>query len=158
MVRLSKLPLQLTTTKFRLGKGLNLVKRLYKFSIIVASLLIASFNIPVARSLYENYASLQLFDVVRSTCLAYNFLLCSSGMNIIDSVLPALPYIQIILSILLVAAILLQQRGSSLGGAFGGDNFSSAFHKRRGAEQFLFKFSIGISILFVFSTFLNILA
>lgn len=79
-------------------------------------------------------------------------------MNIIDLVLPALPYIQIILSILLVAAILLQQRGSSLGGAFGGDNFSSAFHKRRGAELFLFKFSIGVAILFVLSAFLNILA
>lgn len=79
-------------------------------------------------------------------------------MNIIDSVLPALPYIQIILSVLLVAAILLQQRGSSLGGAFGGDNFSSAFHKRRGAELFLFKFSIGIAILFVVSTLLAVLA
>ena len=79
-------------------------------------------------------------------------------MNIIDLVLPALPYIQIILSILLVAAILLQQRGSSLGGAFGGDNFSSAFHKRRGAELFLFKFSIGIGVLFALSAFLNILA
>ena len=79
-------------------------------------------------------------------------------MNIIESVLPALPYIQIILSILLIAAILLQQRGSSLGGAFGGDNFSSAFHKRRGAELFLFKFSTGIAILFVLSAFLNILA
>ena len=79
-------------------------------------------------------------------------------MNIIDSVLPALPYIQIILSVLLVAAILLQQRGSSLGGAFGGDNFSSAFHKRRGAELFLFKFSIGITILFVISTLLSLLA
>jgi protein translocase SecG subunit len=79
-------------------------------------------------------------------------------MNIIDSVLPALPYIQIILSILLVGAILLQQRGSSLGGAFGGDNFSSAFHKRRGAESFLFKFSIGISVLFALSAFLNVLA
>ena len=79
-------------------------------------------------------------------------------MNIIDSVLPALPYIQIILSVLLVAAILLQQRGSSLGGAFGGDNFSSAFHKRRGAELFLFKFSIGIAILFVISTLLSLLA
>tara|TARA_B100000508_G_scaffold67978_2_gene53052 strand:- start:3883 stop:4122 length:240 start_codon:yes stop_codon:yes gene_type:complete len=79
-------------------------------------------------------------------------------MNIIDSVLPALPYIQIILSILLVAAILLQQRGSSLGGAFGGDNYSSAFHKRRGAELFLFKFSTGIAVLFVLSAFLNILA
>ena len=79
-------------------------------------------------------------------------------MNIIDSVLPALPYIQIILSVLLVSAILLQQRGSSLGGAFGGDNFSSAFHKRRGAELFLFKFSIGIAILFVVSTLLAVLA
>lgn len=78
-------------------------------------------------------------------------------MNIIDSVLPALPYIQIILSVLLVAAILLQQRGSSLGGAFGGDNFSSAFHKRRGAELFLFKFSIGIAILFVASALLAVL-
>lgn len=79
-------------------------------------------------------------------------------MNIIDSVLPALPYIQIILSVLLVAAILLQQRGSSLGGAFGGDNFSSAFHKRRGAELFLFKFTIGISVLFVLSTILALFA
>jgi protein translocase SecG subunit len=78
-------------------------------------------------------------------------------MNLIETVLSVLPYIQIILSILLVAAILLQQRGSSLGGAFGGDNFSSAFNKRRGAEEFLFRFSIGVSILFVFSTFLNIL-
>ena len=78
-------------------------------------------------------------------------------MNIIESVQPVLPYIQIILSILLVTAILLQQRGSSLGGAFGGDNFSSTFHKRRGAELFLFKVSIGLSILFVFSAFLNLL-
>lgn len=83
------------------------------------------------------------------------FSLC---MNLIESVLPALPYIQIILSILLVGGILLQARGSSLGGAFGGDNFSSAFHKRRGGELFLFKFSIGIAVLFVFATFLNVLA
>ncbi len=79
-------------------------------------------------------------------------------MNLIESVQPALPYIQIILSILLVAVILLQQRGSSLGGAFGGDNFSSAFNKRRGAEQFLFKLSIGLAVLFVLSAFLNVLS
>lgn len=78
-------------------------------------------------------------------------------MNLIDTVLPVLPYIQIILSIVLTASILLQQRGSSLGGAFGGDNFSSAFNKRRGAEEFLFRFSIVVAILFVFTTFLNIL-
>ena len=78
-------------------------------------------------------------------------------MEIIQSLQPALPFIQIILAVLLIAAILLQQRGSSLGGAFGGDNFSSAFHKRRGAELFLFKFSIGIAVLFVVSAFLNVL-
>ena len=78
-------------------------------------------------------------------------------MNLLDTVLSVLPYIQIILSILLVAAILLQQRGSSLGGAFGGDNFSSAFNKRRGSEEFLFRFSIVVAVLFVFTTFLNVL-
>jgi protein translocase SecG subunit len=78
-------------------------------------------------------------------------------MEIIQTVQPALPYVQIILSVLLVAAVLLQQRGSSLGGAFGGDNFSSAFHKRRGAELFLFKFTIGVAILFVISAFLNLI-
>jgi protein translocase SecG subunit len=78
-------------------------------------------------------------------------------MNLIETVLSVLPYIQIILSILLIAAILLQQRGSSLGGAFGGDNFSSAFNKRRGAEEFLFRFAVVVAILFVFTTFLNVL-
>jgi len=78
-------------------------------------------------------------------------------MEFINTVQPALPYVQVALSILLVAGILLQQRGSSLGGAFGGDNFSSAFHKRRGAELFLFQFSVGVAILFVLATFLNIL-
>ena len=78
-------------------------------------------------------------------------------MEIIQSLQPALPFIQIILAVLLIGSILLQQRGSSLGGAFGGDNFSSAFHKRRGAELFLFKFSIGIAILFVLSAFVNVL-
>lgn len=63
---------------------------------------------------------------------------------------------QIALSILLIAAILLQQRGSSMGGAFGGDNFSAAYHTRRGAELFLYRFSIVVGILFVASAFLSI--
>jgi preprotein translocase subunit SecG len=71
-------------------------------------------------------------------------------------VLPVLPYVQITLSILLIAAIMLQQRGSSLGGAFGGDNFSATFHKRRGAEQFLFRVSIVLAILFVASTLITV--
>jgi len=68
-----------------------------------------------------------------------------------------LPYVQIILSILLVTAILLQQRGSSIGGALGGDNFSATYNKRRGAELFLFRISIVLAILFVASTFLSLI-
>lgn len=86
-------------------------------------------------------------------------MITSSDMEFVRSVvLPILPYIQVILSILLVAAILLQQRGSSLGGAFGGDNFSAAFHKRRGSELFLFRLSVVLAILFVLSALLNIIA
>ena len=74
-----------------------------------------------------------------------------------ESVLTILPYAQLILSILLVAAILLQQRGSSIGGAFGGDNFAATYHKRRGAELFLYRASIVLAILFVASTFLSLI-
>ena len=72
-----------------------------------------------------------------------------------EFVTAALPYAEIVLALLLVAAVLLQQRGASLGGAFGGDNFSSTFNKRRGAEKFLFQATIGIAILFVLSTILT---
>lgn len=68
----------------------------------------------------------------------------------------ALPYIQIALAVVLIAAILLQQRGSSLGGVFGGDNFSAAFHKRRGAEMFLFRATIVLGVLFVISILLSL--
>ncbi len=69
----------------------------------------------------------------------------------------ALPYVQIVLAVLLVATVLLQQRGSSIGGAFGGDNFSATFHKRRGGELFLFRAAIVLATLFVGSALLNIL-
>jgi protein translocase SecG subunit len=61
----------------------------------------------------------------------------------------ALPYAEIILSLLLIIGVVLQQRGAGLGGAFGGDNFASTFYKRRGAEKFLFYFSIVVAVLFV---------
>ncbi len=74
-----------------------------------------------------------------------------------ETVALALPYVQIALSVLLVAAILLQQSGSSLGGAFGGDNFSAAFHTRRGAEKALFYASIILGVLFALSAFVALL-
>ncbi len=62
-----------------------------------------------------------------------------------------LPYIQIVLSVLLIICVLLQQTGASLGGAFGGDNFSAAYHTRRGSEKALFYASVIIGILFAVS-------
>ena len=71
-------------------------------------------------------------------------------MNIISTFLP---YIQIGLAVLLVVSILLQRSGAELGGAFGGgDNFSSAYHTRRGVEKGLFRVTIVIAILFIASS------
>lgn len=68
-----------------------------------------------------------------------------------------LPYIQIILSVVLVACILLQQTGASLGGAFGGDNFTAGYHTRRGSEKYLFWASIIVGILFAATAFVALL-
>ena len=65
-----------------------------------------------------------------------------------------LPYIQIVLSVLLIICILLQQTGASMGGAFGGDNFSAAYHTRRGSEKFLFYATIVLAVLFALAAFL----
>ncbi|MFH0845810.1 MAG: preprotein translocase subunit SecG [Patescibacteria group bacterium] len=65
-----------------------------------------------------------------------------------------LPYIQIALSILLMASILMQQNDADLGGAFGGANDFSGGHTRRGFEKTLFNSTLILAILFVISTFL----
>jgi preprotein translocase subunit SecG len=69
----------------------------------------------------------------------------------------ALPYVQIILSALIIVCVLLQRTGASLGGAFGADNFSSGFHTRRGLEKTLFQTTIVLGILFAASALLNLL-
>lgn len=68
-----------------------------------------------------------------------------------------LPYIQVVLSVLLIVCVLLQQTGASLGGAFGGDNFSAAYHTRRGAEKYLFYISISLGVLFALSAFIALI-
>jgi protein translocase SecG subunit len=74
-----------------------------------------------------------------------------------EALVSALPYAEIILSILLIVGIVLQRRGATLGGAFGGDNFASTFYKRRGAEKFLFNATIIVGILFVLAAIANFL-
>jgi len=66
----------------------------------------------------------------------------------------ALPYIQIALSILLVASVLLQQTGAGVGGAFGGDNFSAGYTTRRGFERTLFYATVVLGILLALSAFI----
>ncbi len=74
------------------------------------------------------------------------------------TIVSILPYIQIVLAVLLVSAILLQKTGAQIGGAFGGsDNFSSAFHTRRGFEKTIFIITIIIAILFALSALLNLI-
>lgn len=65
-----------------------------------------------------------------------------------------LPVIQITLSILLVAAILLQQRGSGLGAAFGGEG--NVFRTKRGVEKVLFYVTIGLAVLFFVNAILTV--
>ncbi|MCR4334512.1 MAG: preprotein translocase subunit SecG [Patescibacteria group bacterium] len=75
-----------------------------------------------------------------------------------SQITPLIPYIQIVLAVLLISAVLLQRTGSELGGAFGGsDNFSSAHHTRRGFEKTLFNGTIIISILFIVTSFMALL-
>ena len=68
-----------------------------------------------------------------------------------------LPYIQIILSIILIGSILLQQSGASVGGALGGGDGGGLYHTRRGFEKFLFGTTIVVGILFAASAFVAIL-
>ena len=55
---------------------------------------------------------------------------------------------QVGVSILLVGAILLQQKGSGLGSALGGDN-SNIYSTRRGAEKVLFYSTIVFALAFL---------
>ena len=60
-----------------------------------------------------------------------------------------------ILAVALIAAILLQQRGTGLGGAFGGE--VTAYRSRRGIERTLFRLTILLAALFVIFSLLNLL-
>ncbi len=60
---------------------------------------------------------------------------------------PFLALGQILVSIGLVIAILLQARGAGLSSAFGGD--SSVYRSRRGIEKTLFQFTIGTAAVYI---------
>jgi len=53
----------------------------------------------------------------------------------------------IVSSILLIVSILLQHRGTGLGGAFGGEGGS--YRSRRGLEQTFFRFTVLMAAIFL---------
>lgn len=68
---------------------------------------------------------------------------------------PFLNIIQIIISIALIALILLQARGSGLGGIFGGGD-SSVYRTRRGVEKTLFNLTIVVALAFFMVSIINV--
>ena len=66
-----------------------------------------------------------------------------------------LPYLQVGVAILLVIAILLQQRGSGLSATFGGEG--NVYRTKRGLEKILFISTLVLGALFLILAFLNLL-
>lgn len=63
--------------------------------------------------------------------------------------------IQIIVSILLMMAILLQARGTGLGASWGGGG--ETFRSKRGVEKILFRITIVLTVIFLLSSFVSAL-
>jgi len=66
---------------------------------------------------------------------------------------PILAVGQIIVSVFLIIAVLMQARGVGLSSAFGGD--SSVYRSRRGIERQLMRFTVLLVVLFVLSGILE---
>ena len=56
-------------------------------------------------------------------------------------------WIQIVVSVLLVATVLLQQKGTGLGSAFGGEG--QIYRTKRGLEKALFWSTIILAVIFI---------
>lgn len=77
----------------------------------------------------------------------------------VNTIAQILPAIQIVLSILLIVAILLQRNSGEGGieGALGGSSMNMSKFSRRGAEKILFISTIVLAILFAVSAVVAIL-
>lgn len=61
---------------------------------------------------------------------------------------------QLVVPILLIVCILLQQKSTALGSAFGGEG--GFYMKRRGAEKKIFWVTVVLGIIFIFTSLLNL--
>jgi len=64
---------------------------------------------------------------------------------------------QIVVSVALIVAILLQTKGSGVGSLFGGSD-TGVYKTRRGVEKTLFNVTIGLALAFFFIAILNVMA
>ncbi|MEA3249206.1 MAG: preprotein translocase subunit SecG [Patescibacteria group bacterium] len=62
---------------------------------------------------------------------------------------------QVVVSVILVTAILLQSRGTGLGATFGGEG--NVYRTKRGVEKILFRSTIALSVLFFALALANLL-
>lgn len=62
--------------------------------------------------------------------------------------------VQIILSVILIAVVLLQAKGSGFTGSFTTE--TSAYRSRRGVEKTLFNFTIGLAVLFIIISMVSV--
>lgn len=76
-----------------------------------------------------------------------------------SSISVILPYIQIVLSVLLIAAVLITRGDTEgAGGAFGGgDSMGGTYHTRRGFEKVLFNSTIVLAVLFALSALVGLI-
>jgi preprotein translocase subunit SecG len=56
---------------------------------------------------------------------------------------------QMLISLVLIAVVLLQTRGTDIGAAFGGSSGGSSFRTRRGLEKTLFQLTILLAVIFL---------
>lgn len=63
--------------------------------------------------------------------------------------------IQIVIAVLLMAGVLMQQRGSGLSAAFGGDG--NVYQTKRGVDKMIFYATIVLSILFIGTSLLRLI-
>lgn len=66
-----------------------------------------------------------------------------------------IPIAQIVISVLLVGAILLQQRGTGLSATFGGEG--NVYRTKRGLEKTIFTATIVLAVLFFAAALLNVI-
>ncbi len=79
-----------------------------------------------------------------------HFWFISDILSSMEAITQVLPWIQIVLSVLLIIGILIQQSSAGVGGALGGTD-GGIYHTRRGFEKFIFYFTIIIAVLFAMS-------